>query len=180
MNEALFIPKEEVKPGVQYRGYVATPEGLVHHTKAKTTGHAAKGDVKWRPFTKAVRAPHWEVEPSIRRTPQQRVESLMKRIMYQYEHYGWSESLLDDLVNLTWDVGTPRSREEIRALARSKLGPDGKPLTTRHLENYARAKLVMAEKEADEADSHRVTRKSPHALDPGRGPTGRSRNQGGP
>ena len=175
--DPIFIPQKELRPGVEYPGYVARAKGLVRKDAASFTGWAddgtttdvrgvgvynGDGSARAKDIVQTVN--EWGVEPNRRRTPQERLASLASRIVYHYQKYGWSESLLDDLVALSWVGGVPQSREDIKVLARNRLRPDGKPLNTDDIAAFATAKLMESERVVVETNRSNVVNPSPYVL----------------
>lgn len=163
--EERFIPKERVDRSKRYPGYVATSRGLLHGALSPVK-RDERGDLVFRKIQAPVPGGDiWGVEPSRRRSPQARVESLARRIQYQGKYgmpgsvfagaraivdkvgrEGLSEDALRDIQAMFWRAGDARSFEECRTIARLY--------------------IQQAEKDWEEENRKRVTRKSPYVLDP--------------
>lgn len=151
--EPAFIPKEELDPHKEYRGYVARPNGLVRKDRETFTGSSLNGT---GPRLKKVEVPlpnRWGVDPVKRRTPQERLNSVAMRIVAQLQTSGGvlPESVFQEVQEFAWAEGHPISMEQVKALAR--------------------AYLERGEKLNEEAQQGKVTRQSPYALSQGRAPT---------
>ncbi len=149
-----FIPRDQVIPGAEYTGYVARADGLYRwdHSVTKPgspTGAALqlRQDISGREMGEA-----FDVKPILRRTPQERVDSMANRIYMQYQKYGMTEGCFTAVQEEAWKVGNPISFEQARILARKYLD--------------------QAEVDWNEAQGKRITRQSPYSLAPGKPRTG--------
>mgnify|MGYP001557842365 CR=1 FL=1 len=163
MSEPAFIPRDQIVPGIRYPNYVGFSDGLRHKRALGWSGSQTTGTFRYS--TAPVDTATFDVKPNRRRTPAQRTESLASAIQYHLEKYGWSDSLEDELLRMSWVNGKPVSRERLRELARHRLGPDGSPLTAEDARRLAAFKLDEAEKNVEEENRKRVTRRSPYVLD---------------
>ena len=163
MSEPAFIPKDQIVPGVRYPNYVGFSDGLRHKAALGWKGSESTGTFQYS--VEPVGETTFGVPPSRRRTAAERTESLAGAIVYHLNTFGWSESLEEELMRMSWLNGKPVSRERLRELAHRRLGPDGKPITTETARSLAAFKLDEAEKNQEEMDRKRVTRKSPYVLD---------------
>ena len=150
MRNPVFIPKDQIIPGVEYRGYVAYAEGLVRKDRAPFTGMGHDGTLRLKPVHEPV--PAQAVEPLRRRTPDQRVNSMAGRIMAQLNASGGllTESVFREVQAVAWEVGKPVSYEQARELASMY--------------------LHRAEKLQEEQDRKKIVRQSPYVLAGGQHP----------
>ena len=139
----LFIPASRVRPDQEYIGYEASAEGLHHWETTLTRGSYVDETLRTVPLNLV--APAFEAEPSRKRTPEERTESLAKRLAYHFDKYGLSESLVQELVAIGWKAGNALTSEEARALAAKFLG--------------------NAETDWEDEQRKHVTRRDPHVVD---------------
>lgn len=189
MSLPAFIPRDQVKPGVEYRGYVSTSRGLLRKDLAHHKGTVASGTAGFKrlvnppPGKTGVPVAHndWGVEPTRRRTPQQRLESLASRIFKQVNEgtvmnpvqkgekpvwaRGLPESIGQDSLRLMEKVGreglSQDAVRDIQALA----ARTGQLMTFEQCKALASLYLKNAEKEWNASNDKRVTSKSPYTLD---------------
>ena len=170
MGEPLFIPLKDVDPKKVYRGYVATADGLLHHTRSRTTGHFATGDAKWRPFVAPMPpVDYWAPDPIKRRTPQQRAESVARRIAYQVDQTGLPNSIFSDAQEIVAKMGREGVSDDVLRDIQAACWKRGEAHSFEECRAMAQLYLKRAEKEWEEKQSHQVTRTSPYTPVPGRG-----------
>lgn len=141
-----FIPRDQVIPGADYKGYVARSDGLHRWDHAMTvpgTTMKLRQDIAGRDMAEG-----FDVTPVVKRTPQERVDSMAKRIYYQYNKYGMTEECFTTVQEEAWKIGNPISFEQARELAKKY--------------------LLQAERDWNDAQNKKVTRQSPYVIDPGR------------
>lgn len=141
-----------------YRGYLrkVAVHGYVVQARADGTvrfvpwyeSHMARAEndqlreTDWSAEAEQMRLDVEREHPMSRRTPQQRVASMLIRLMGEVKRTGRITGLSDEqvqsIVGKTWKEGMPLSEEDVRAVAAHFLG--------------------IAQVDNREADSHRVTR----------------------
>lgn len=150
---------QEIKD-MYYRGYLKKTAVLGYVVQARADGTVRF--VPWydgflaREYAGELRETDWSAEaeqmrldverehPMSRRTPQQRVASMLIRFMGEAKRNGGqipglSDDMIKSVLGKSWKEGTPLSEEDVRAVAARFLG--------------------VAEVDNREADSHRVIRK---------------------
>jgi len=169
-----FIPRAEVKPGVRYRGYIATPDGLVRQDRAAHRGTVATGARLLQPVDappgtpRAVKVSHgdWGVEPNRKRTHAERVDSLASRIWQQNtEGGGLTESIGKDALALVERVGREGVTDDVIRNLQALALKAGRFETFEECRRLAALYMTNAQKEWDGENDKRVARKSTDVLD---------------
>lgn len=165
MGLPVFIPAAEVKPGVSYRGYVATADGLVRKDQAMFTGFAHD---RTGQFKQPVDASFgdWDVEPNRKRTPQERTESLAGRIWKQNtDGGGLTESIGKDAQTIINKVGREGVSEEVIRDLQALSFKAGSLRTYEECRALAALYLKQAQADWDESNRRRTTSKDAHVID---------------
>lgn len=160
-----FIPKEKVDRNKSYPDYIATSRGLVHRSIASTK-HGADGRLLYRQILAPMPGGDiWGIEPSKRRSPQERVSSLAQRIQYQNEKTGLPASVYAHAQTIMDKVGTEGLSDDVIREIQALAANGGRLMSAEDCRAMAQVYITEAEKNWNEQQDKRVTRQSPYALD---------------